>query len=423
LLLTKKDSIDTEVRIADAAIHFFTELKSGYQPVSLDYDGLKYSPVLGRLVPDLIKAMEAGNLAALFWQLQPKSTEYTKAIAKLNWFQGVVRQEDFKEVEIISSKADSANKPLVKKLWNLGFLDSVPLQPSKKQLLSAIKAAQQEFDLLSDGVLRSTSLEAFNVPVCKRMEEVKSALNTLRWLEDVKQTSPVLLLNIPSASFSVYEYGQLVLESRVIVGKKSTPTPTLSSTITEVILYPYWNVPHKIASRELLPLIKKNTGFLNLGNYQVLNKQGKVLNPYSIRWSALSAGNFPYVIRQSTGCDNALGLVKFNFYNPFTVYLHDTPNKLLFSSTRRFYSHGCMRVEKPVELAHYLLGNNGRAIDTLIKKGCVNQQSPIIVLPQKQLAVIVFYSTAWFSTDGSLRFYNDVYDKLNFKEPAKLALQ
>jgi len=196
-------------------------------------------------------------------------------------------------------------------------------------------------------------------------------------------------------------------------GKPATPTPTLTSTITEVILYPYWNVPNKIATREILPSIKRDIGFLNRGNYQVLNSQGKVVDPYKINWHSLSTSYFPYTIRQSTGCDNALGIVKFNFYNPFTVYLHDTPYKGLFSFNKRYFSHGCMRVDNYLELAHFLLGRNRKAIDTLTAKGCLYQQAPKPVPVERDLPIIILYSTVWYNKEGVIKFYDDVYRYLN----------
>jgi murein L,D-transpeptidase YcbB/YkuD len=153
----------------------------------------------------------------------------------------------------------------------------------------------------------------------------------------------------------VYSQGKVNLEMRMIVGKPSTPTSTLASRVNEVILYPYWHVPYSIATKELLPIIKRNPGYIEAGNYQVLNKSGNIVDPYSINWRALSRNYFPYLIRQSTGCDNALGLLKLNFYSPFGIYLHDTPVKSLFMLNKRYFSHGCMRMEKPMELGHLVL--------------------------------------------------------------------
>jgi murein L,D-transpeptidase YcbB/YkuD len=203
----------------------------------------------------------------------------------------------------------------------------------------------------------------------------------------------------------------VVLESKIIVGKPSTPTPLLSSRVTEVILYPYWMVPHSIATKELLPSIKRNAGYLDANGYQVINLQGRVMDPYDINWAAMSVSYFPYIIRQSTGCDNALGLVKLNFYNPYSVYLHDTPNKSLFSLNRRYFSHGCMRVGKAMELARYVLKDNTMAIDTLTQKGCLFNQSPITVPADEHIPVFVLYNTAWIDAAGMVSFSEDIYRK------------
>lgn len=408
------DSIDAEMHLTDAAIHFFTELKFGNKKPLFGYEGLKYNPsAKNNIATELLSHLKANSLYNLVSDVQPQSKEYYAIIKKLYWFLHVVSQDNFKDAKITSKKVDQTNKPLLTRLYQFGITDSIITTSDKRIIVDKLKKAQSLFDLLNDGVLRSTTLTAFNIPLKRKIEELKATLNYLRWIDQIKRNSFVLLLNIPSAYLMIYDNGEIVLDSKVVVGKATTHTPTLTSTITEVILYPYWNVPYKIATRELLPAIKRNVGYIEANNFQVLNKEGRVLNPYSINWSGLSAGYFPYVIRQSTGCDNSLGIVKFNFYNPFTVYLHDTPYKALFSFSKRYFSHGCMRVEKPIELAHLLLGRNSIAIDTLTAKGCLNQQAPKIVDVERQLPIIILYSTVWYNKDGEIKFYDDVYDKLD----------
>lgn len=408
------DSVDAEMHLTDAAIHFFTELKFGNKKPSFGYEGLNYDPtVKNNIAAGLLSSLRSNSLFNFVSDLQPQSKEYYAVVKKLYWFLHVVNEQNFKDAKISSKKVDETNKPLLTRLYQFGITDSVLKAPDKRTLTDKLKKAQALFDLLNDGVLRSTTIAAFNVALKRRIEELKMTMNYLRWIDQIKQNSLVLFLNIPSANFMVYDKGEVVLDSKVVVGKAATHTPTLTSTVTEVILYPYWNVPYKIATRELLPAIKRNVGYVEANNFQVLNKEGRVLNPYSVNWSALSAGYFPYVIRQSTGCDNSLGIVKFNFYNPFTVYLHDTPYKALFSFSKRYFSHGCMRVEKPIELAHLLLGSKSVAIDTLTAKGCLYQQAPKVVDVERQLPIIILYSTVWYNKEGEIRFYDDVYDKLN----------
>lgn len=408
------DSVDVDIHFTDAAIHFFTELKFGNKSPSFGYAGLKYNPSVNNDIPDqLLRYLKTGSLNDFVSAVDLKTIEYKTMIDRLHWFLQIVHVANFKDAKIVSKQVDGANTALLTRLYQLGITDSILKTNEKKIILENIKKAQGLFDVLNDGVLRSTSIQAFNISLTQRIDELKIALNYLRWVDQIKQTSSVLLLNIPSAYLMVYDQGKIVLDSKVIVGKPATPTPTVTSTITQVILYPFWNVPHKIATKELLPSIKENIDFLEAGNYQVLNNDGVVLNPYKINWSNLSAGYFPYHIRQSTGCDNSLGIVKFEFYNPFTVYLHDTPSKGLFSFNKRYFSHGCMRVEKPIELAHLLLGRNRIAIDTLTAKGCLNQQAPKPVVIEKELSVIILYSTVWYNKEGVVKFYDDVYNKLN----------
>lgn len=408
------DSIDADIHLTDAALHFFTELKFGNERPSFDYVGLKYNPSANSDISVLLlNYSTTGSLNHLLSVIQPKRVGYVTMINKLNWLRRITNAPGFKDAKILSKQADGTNKTLLIRLYQLGITDSILKTNDKKTIIGYVKKAQVLFDVLNDGVLRSTSIAAFNVPLMQRINELKIALNYLRWTEQISQTSSVILLNIPSTYLMVYNQGKIVLDSKIIVGKPSTPTPTLTSTITKVILYPFWNVPHKIATKELLPSIKRNTGFLELGNYQVLNNEGVVLNPYKIDWHSLSTSYFPYHIRQSTGCDNALGIVKFEFYNPFTVYLHDTPSKGLFSFNKRYFSHGCMRIEKPVELAHLLLGKNSIAIDTLTVKGCLNQQAPKPVAVEKEVAIIILYSTVWYNKDGTVKFYDDAYGKMN----------
>jgi murein L,D-transpeptidase YcbB/YkuD len=208
----------------------------------------------------------------------------------------------------------------------------------------------------------------------------------------------------------------VIMESKVIVGKKSTPTSTLSSRITEVVLYPYWLVPKKIATHELLPIIKRNIGYLDANGFQVLNLQGKVMNAYQINWKELTPAYFPYVLRQSPGCDNSLGLVKLVFYNPFTTYLHDTPWKYLFSFNKRYFSHGCVRVEKAIELARLVLKGNEQAIDTVTQKGCLKNQSPISICASNAIPVFVIYQTAWVDSLGTVRFQENIYQHMSYSK-------
>ncbi|HEX6181425.1 MAG TPA: L,D-transpeptidase family protein, partial [Chitinophagaceae bacterium] len=348
--------------------------------------------------------------------------EYSAVKKMIRSYQAMEQMPAFADVVVTSSAVNTGNSALIKRLYQLSIIDSVPAQISVTTLRNKIRDVQRLFNLVEDGLLRTAVLKELNVPLRVRISELKITLNTIRWLNCIKSAGSVIVVNIPSASLLVYENGEVILESRVIVGKKTTRTPTLTSKVTEVVLYPYWMVPKSIATKELLPLIKKNPGYLNLNNMQVLDARGKVMNPADIDWNALSTNYFPYVLRQSTGCDNSLGLVKLNFYNPYNVYLHDTPWKVLFAANKRYFSHGCMRVEKAIELAHLLLEGNTMAVDSLEEKGCLINQSPVAVPASLQMPVFVLYNTAWIDSSANVSFDEDIYNRFQHlrKKPGAL---
>ncbi len=412
-LQSKDDSLEAEVRITDAAIHFYNDITYGNTKPTLGYNGLNYIPGCRNIPALLAEYVSKKLLKLLITYLSPALPEITVMENKISWFHTVISDSNFSEAIITSNKLTGTNKPLISKLYQLGILNSVNNNLPDSILKQKVKEAQRQFSLLADGVLRSTIIHELNVSLSVRLQQLNLSVNYYRWLYCLIQNQSVIVVNISAAYLKLYRNSKIMLEMRMIVGKKSTPTPTLASTVNEVILYPYWHVPYSIATKELLPAIKRNPAYIDAGNYQVLNKTGKIVDPYSVNWHALSIKYFPYIIRQSTGCDNALGLLKLNFYNPFGIYLHDTPTKNLFMLNKRFLSHGCMRMEKPMELGHLVLKNNAIAIDTLEQKGCLRNQAPIIVHADEHMPVIVWYNPVGIDSTGRVLFYEDVYGKFN----------
>jgi murein L,D-transpeptidase YcbB/YkuD len=215
-----------------------------------------------------------------------------------------------------------------------------------------------------------------------------------------------IVINIPSATLLYYEYDTLKLKMKVVLGKPSTRTPRFAAYCDQIILYPYWNVPRKIAVNELLPLFKKSPALLDAMNMQVVDNKGKILDPRKLTWSAFNKVNFPYGFRQSTGCDNALGVIKFNLTSPFDVYLHDTNLKSAFQSSSRYYSHGCIRLEKPIELGNYLLHDR---LGPAFLKSCLKDQKPVTLKLAKSIPVFVIYGTAGLDEMSHVIYYKDVY--------------
>lgn len=413
-LQSQQDSLSADIFFTEAAIHFYSDIAYGNMIPSFGYSGIEYSPGCQNIPAILARAVMGNRLHSLALNLSPAIKEVNSILNKIRWIMDITEREDFKEVILRSGKADTANAPLLQKLFQLGMLDSVNKSVSETYIGDGIRKAQRMFNIPESGGLQQNLIRELNIPLQARLQQLNLSLNYYRWLSCLTQNQSVIVVNIPAAYLKVYKDLNVILEMKMVMGKPSTPTYAVTSIINEVIVYPYWHVPFSIATKELLPAIKRNPSYLDNNNYQVLDKAGKIIDPYSVNWQALSRNYFPYTIRQGTGCDNALGLLKLNFYNPFGAYLHDTPDKNLFQKQRRFYSHGCMRMEKPIDLGHLILPNNKISIDTLTEKGCLKSQAPVIVPAEIRMPVIVWYNPVGSDTAGNVIFYEDIYKKFNW---------
>ena len=248
----------------------------------------------------------------------------------------------------------------------------------------------------------------------KKRKILIQALNDYRWLNEVIKNNKLILVNIPSTHLTYYENGKSTLDMKVIVGKHLTPTVSLFSKLNQIVVNPYWNVPRSIMVREMLPHLKSDPGYIDRNHLQLLDLNYKTLNPYKINWENIDTVKFPYYIRQSTGCDNSLGVVKLDFDNPFGIYIHDTPEKSLFALQSRFYSHGCIRMEKPVAMAKLLLKNNMQALDSIDFENCYKNPSPINIQITEIVNVVIWYNLIDFDQQGNIRYYSDIYNKYNY---------
>lgn len=227
----------------------------------------------------------------------------------------------------------------------------------------------------------------------------------------------IIQVNVPSATLRVLDRsGDILLECPVIVGSPSRPTPVFGAYLTGIITYPYWNVPRSIATKEFLPKIKRNPSrFLSDMKLQVLNSKGIVIDAENIDWKNLSAKNFPYRLRQSTGCDNALGLIKFDIDSPYDVYLHDTNHRELFGKEYRFLSHGCIRVAQPVKLANLLMHRDFLP-ETFTDDRFYNIRSRVFALPSP-VPVLITYALVEAEPDSALHQYKDIYKRIKAIHP------
>ncbi|MCX6316642.1 MAG: L,D-transpeptidase family protein [Bacteroidetes bacterium] len=234
------------------------------------------------------------------------------------------------------------------------------------------------------------------------------SMNLYRWIHHFG-FEKFIIINLPEARLRYVEHDKVVLDMKTVVGKPSTPTPRFATVCDQAILYPYWYVPPSIIFNEYLPKIKSNPAWLDAHNMQIIDGKGRVMDHMNMNWSAFHRGNFPYSMRQSTGCDNALGVIKFNIITPYGVYLHDTNNKTAFLSGYRFYSHGCIRLEQPMELGNRILPQQ---LDTNYLQSCFRDQQPHFLKLKSPLPVFSVYMQAMPDAREVIHYFKDVY-KLN----------
>jgi L,D-transpeptidase YcbB len=274
-----------------------------------------------------------------------------------------------------------------------------------KSLAKALKAYQVAKGLPQTSNLDTATVRSFNGPdFGERREMLLTNMERARWLPKLMGNRHVFV-NQASYLVDVFDQGQVVWESNVIVGKPLTQTNVFSDTMETVVLNPSWGLPESILLNEYLPKLRANPGYFDKIGYKVVNASGKVVPSRSINWNSIGSGS-AIGVQQPPGETNALGKVKFLFPNKHSVYMHDTPNRHLFAESKRNFSHGCVRVENPVEFASVLLKLDQVAIDADIETG--ESKSIKISTPTK---IHLTYFTAWPDKTGKMQYYSDAYGR------------
>jgi len=281
------------------------------------------------------------------------------------------------------------------------------------ELLDAITHFQTRHGLDGDGAVGPATLTALNVPVQRRIQQIRAALERGRWVfEDLhKIRGRLVLVNIASAEVSVFQGREIIWNTRAQIGKPYRQTPVFRDEIQYLVFNPTWTVPPTILRQDVLPrLIADPAGYLAEKNMDLLNRDGQVVDVADIDWSTIGPGNFPYIVRQRPGPWNALGMIKFIFPNPHFVFLHDTPSRALFERADRAFSSGCVRVEDPFMLAELLFNDPGIWNMTAFQEILDTQQMRTVHL-ERPVPVFLMYLTAEPGADGSMRFFEDIYGR------------
>ena len=278
-----------------------------------------------------------------------------------------------------------------------------------EKLEQAVMNFQDRHRLHPDGAVGTKTLEALNVPVGQRIDQIRVNLERARWVLH-ELGGEFVLVDIAGFHAFLYQDGKVTWTSRVQVGKPYRNTPVLKSAMKYLEFNPTWTIPPGILSKDILPAMKKDPDYLKKRNIHVLDRYGNLVDQSSIDWSQYPGRSFPYVLRQEPGPNNALGRVKFIFPNKHFVYLHDTPSKSLFERSERTFSSGCIRVEHPFELAELLLNNPSKWNSDKIMEVVDSKQTRRVFLVEP-MPVLLLYWTATVDEDGRVHFKKDPYGR------------
>jgi murein L,D-transpeptidase YcbB/YkuD len=273
-----------------------------------------------------------------------------------------------------------------------------------EDVAAAVTTFQENLGLDADGIAGPATVAALNGGSSVSKEDIIANMERWRWMpSDLGENN--VFVNIPEFRLAVMHDGAPTFTTRIVVGKPTTQTPIFSDNIRQIVVNPYWNVPASIATNEIRPHLAANPGYLASQNMELLFA-GKVVNAAMFNWSNTSIDNFR--VRQRPGGANALGKIKFLFPNSHDVYLHDTPSKSLFSRSIRAYSHGCVRVQNPMDFADALLVNEPSHLDSA-KLESMYGPSERWVNMETHVPVHIAYFTLRVDQDGTIRSYADIY--------------
>jgi murein L,D-transpeptidase YcbB/YkuD len=427
LALKNKFSTDNDIKdaaswaradlmLSDALVSILHDIKLGRLPndsITLRKD----SVLTEEFISSKFNAAASGlSLDFIIPPLEPKQEGYRELKTALRAF---LDQADFKPLTPITfpnKNREELRQAIIKRLFEIHFIDSTSLHADSLQLASKLKKFQKQRRLAVDGKIGAQTIRLLNLSDEEKFKRIAITMDRYKMLPD-SMPQKYIWVNIPSYTLRLMNNDTLVLKSKVVVGKPVTRTPVLTSAISEMITYPQWTIPASIIEKEILPGLKKDTGYLRKKGYSLLNSKNEEIRADSINWSKYKKA-IPFKVVQGSGDDNALGVLKFNFNNKYAVYLHDTNQRSFFNNDSRALSHGCVRVQEWEKMALYIINNENTVnatakprpvpVDSLMHWLEIKEKHSIPI--KAKVPVFIRYFTCEVN-NGQIDFFEDIYDE------------
>ncbi|MEP6927745.1 MAG: L,D-transpeptidase family protein [Ginsengibacter sp.] len=416
--LAKTDAIiwtKADLMLSDAFMKIAKDIKEGrLLPDSVSIIS-KQKYIDSFFVKNLNQINESNSISGLFDTIEPANNNYLSLRSMLKNFVDSMDNTEYLHINYPQKDSLSLVKDLQKRLMQSSEEKLNILLPDSVMLSTEIKKYQSSHGINKDGKISSKLVRFLNNTDVEKFTRIAVTLDRYKLLP-AKLPGKYIWVNLPGFYLKVWDDDTLVLESKVIVGKPATRTPVLFSQITDMVTYPQWTIPESIIKKDILPAMKKDAGYLSRKGFNLVDTKGEIVDPYTIQWSKFSKG-IPWKVMQGSGDDNALGIFKFNFNNPYSVYLHDTNQRYLFKNSSRALSHGCVRVQNWEELAFYIARNDSLNqtkenklsynVDS-IKTWLTNKDRKRIIV-KNRLPLFIEYFTCEVK-NKRLIFYDDIYN-------------
>jgi L,D-transpeptidase YcbB len=402
-----------DLSLTTAVLHYARDVRTGRVEPNAIYEDIELPAARFDAAAELTQALANHGIAKFLADLPPTHPEYRRLAEALGQYRAITAEGGWPSLpgqnEIKLNGKDSRLPLLIKRLAFEDPILAALAKPSAAELRDAVKRFQTRNGLDVNGRVASETLVALNVPASIRVAQIAANMERWRWMPR-KFERRYVAVNVPDQSLTFVRDGTIALSSRVIVGRETSPTPIVRSTVVAVVANPPWNIPGDIAARDLLPHLQRNPNYLASQNMVVTGGPPDDPHGRKIDWRKIIPAEFPYAIRQLPGPTTALGALMLDSPNDFDVYLHDTPNKKFFESEQREISNGCVRVQQIFSLASLALtGDTDQGMDRLAKATKSHETQRLVL--DSPLPVYFLYWTALAGPDGQMGFRPDIYGR------------